>query len=217
MSNPWLVLRMRAAAAADRRRLRALMRRHPGVEIDAGAASALAVASFNLEPGARVRIGPGVVTERRPDGLRISVQTGGELVVGAGTWLRTELGPVILNVYRGARLEIGPDGFLNGAMISAKAGVRMGHGSWLGPGTRVWDSDQHALDDEIPERATPVEIGNHVWVAADVTVLRGVTIGDHCVIGTRSLVSGSIGAHSLAFGSPARARGRIGDRSRVPI
>ncbi|MCS5637143.1 MAG: acyltransferase, partial [Myxococcota bacterium] len=189
----------------------------PGLEIHPSASPAFARATFALEPGARVRIGAGVATERRLDGVRISVRTGGEVVIGENTWLRSDLGPVILNAYEGARLEIGPDGFLNGAQVSAKAGVRLGRGTWLGPGTRVWDSDQHAIDEQRPERPRAVEIGDHVWVAADVTILAGVTIGSHCVIGTRSLVTSSIADHSLAFGIPARRRGDVGDRSRVPI
>lgn len=215
--NRWLGLFMRMVAAWDRRQLRLLMRRHPGVEIHPTAAPAFARATFVLEPGARLTIGPGVVTERRLEGVRISIRTGGEVVIGENTWLRSDLAPVILNAYSGARLEIGADGFLNGAQVSAKAGVTLGRGTWLGPGSRVWDSDQHALDEEHPERPRAVRIGDHVWVAADVTILSGVTIGDHCVIGTRSLVTSSIAPHSLAFGSPARPRGVVGDRSRVPI
>jgi len=217
MRNRFLALFMRLVAALDRRRLRVLMRRHPGLEIHPSASSALATATFALEPGARVRIGAGVATERRWDGVRISVRTGGEVVVGENTWLRSDLAPVILNAYEGACLEIGPDGFLNGAQVSAKAGVRLGRGTWLGPGTRVWDSDQHAIDEARPERPRAVEIGDHVWVAADVTILAGVCIGSHSVIGTRSLVTSSIPEHSLAFGTPARRRGEVGDRSRVPI
>ncbi len=217
MSNRWLALFMRLVAAADRRRVRMLMRRYPGLEIHPSASPAFARATFALEPGARVRIGPGVVTERRPDGVRISVRSGGEVVIGENTWLRSDLGPVILNAYEGATLEIGPEGFLNGAQVSAKAGVRLGRGTWLGPGTRVWDSDQHAIDSQRPEKPRAVEIGDYVWVAADVTVLAGVSIGDHCVIGTRSLVTSSIAPHSLAFGMPARPRGVVGDRSDVPI
>ena len=193
------------------------MRRHPGLEIDPGAASALASAAFHLDPGARVRIGAGVVTERRREGVRITVRSGGELVIGEGTWLRSDLAPVIFHVYEGARVTIGPECFLNGCQISAKAGVSMGRESWLGPGSRVWDSDQHDLDADRPEQSQPVTIGDHVWVAADVTVLRGVEIGDQSVVGTRSLVTGSIPAHTLAFGSPARAHSAIGDRSSVRI
>jgi maltose O-acetyltransferase len=46
-----------------------------------------------------------------------------------------------------------------------------------------------------------------------VTILRGVTIGDHSVVGARSLVTRDIPPHTLAFGQPARPRGEVGDRS----
>ncbi len=193
------------------------MRRHPGLEIHPEAASALAAAAFHLDPGARLRIAARVVTERRWEGVRFNVRAGGELVIEEGTWLRSDLAPVIFHVYEGARVTIGPECFLNGCQISAKAGVSLGRESWLGPGSRVWDSDQHDLDAERPETSEPVTIGDHVWVAADVTVLRGVEIGDQSVVGTRSLVTRSIPPHTLAFGSPARPHSEIGDRSTVGI
>jgi acetyltransferase-like isoleucine patch superfamily enzyme len=208
---------MRAVQRRDRRRLRALMRMHPGLEIHPDAAPALAEATFHLDPGARVRIGAGVVTERRADGVRIAVRSGGELVIGAGTWLRSDLAPVLLYVYEGARLRLGPDCFLNGCQISAKAGVEIGRHVWIGPGSRVWDADQHALDADTPERRAPVRIGDDVWIASDATVLRGVEIGSGCVIGTRSLVTHSLPPHSLVFGVPAQVRGQVGDRRNVPV
>jgi len=39
--------------------------------------------------------------------------------------------------------------------------------------------------------------------------------GAHAVVGTRSLVTGDVPAHALAFGVPARVRGVVGDRSRT--
>ncbi len=81
----------------------------------------------------------------------------------------------------------------------------------------MFDSDQHALDEATPEKPEAVRIGRHVWVATDVTILRGVTIGDHSVIGARSVVTRSIPEHSLALGSPARRVRSIGDRSKVPL
>jgi maltose O-acetyltransferase len=85
----------------------------------------------------------------------------------------------------------------------------------VGLGSRVFDSDQHDLDVQRPERIEPVAIGDHAWIASDVTVLRGVSIGAHAVIGTRSLVTSDVPPHGLAFGVPARVRGVVGDRSRT--
>ncbi|MCA9512161.1 MAG: acyltransferase [Myxococcota bacterium] len=206
---------LRAIRARDRRRLARLARAHPGVAIHPGASTNLAVARFELGPGARVEIGDGVVTERTPRALRIHVAAGGELRIGAGTWLRTEVEGVQLVVYPGARMTIGADGFLNGCFLSAKSELATGLRTWIGPGSRVYDADQHDIDAETPERRAPVRIGDFTWIASGVTVLKGVTIGSHCVVGAHSLVTSDVPDHALAFGVPARARGRVGDRSSV--
>ena len=49
-----------------------------------------------------------------------------------------------------------------------------------------------------------VVIGNHVWIAAWVTVLKGVQIGKGCIIGLGSIVTRNIPDYSLAVGSPAK-------------
>jgi maltose O-acetyltransferase len=210
-----VALLLRAIQAADRLRLRALPLLHPGLEIDPSASSNLAHAHYALGPGARLRIGPGVVTERNKGLLWFSLGANARVEIGEGTWLRTELGAVHLVAFEGATLTLGPESFLNGCHLSAKQRLTLGRRAWVGPGSRVFDSDQHDFDSEHPEAPAPVVIGDYVWVASDVTVLRGVTIGEHSVIGARSLVTSDIPPHSLAFGSPARVRGSVGDRSRV--
>jgi len=201
----------------DRFRLRRLRARHAGLEIHPTASSNFASAKFELAPGARLRIGPGVVTERVPGGLHFVVEKGGEIVVGEGGWLHSEHGSLRLIAYESGRIVLEPRCWLNSCHISAKREVYLGTNCGIGAGTRVFDSDQHALDEATPEKAEAVRIGRHVWVATDVTILKGVTIGDHSVIGARSVVTRSIPEHSLALGSPARRVRSIGDRSKVPL
>lgn len=201
----------------DRARLRRRMARHPGLEIDPDASTNLASSHFALAPGAELVIGPRVHTERRAGGVHISVAEGARVEIGAGTWLRSDLGTVHLFAFPGARITIGRDGFLNGCHLSSKRALTLGERVWIGPGSRVFDADQHDLDDRRREQIAPVVIGDHCWIAADVTILRGVTIGEQSVVGARSLVARSIPPHSLAYGHPAEVHGEIGDRSRVPI
>jgi acetyltransferase-like isoleucine patch superfamily enzyme len=192
-----------------------LQRAYPGVEIDPTASTNLAVARWELEPGARVIVEPGVVTERLPGALRIHVLEGGELRIGADTWLRTEVGPIQLVVHRGARIELAREVWLNACSLSAKAAIVFERGASLGPGSRVYDSDQHDLDADRPEQTAPVRIGAYTWVTSSVTVLKGVSIGAHSVIGAHSLVNKDVPDHRLAFGVPAKVRGEIGDRTKA--
>lgn len=208
-------LLLRALQARDRLRLARLQRAHPGVQLHPTSSTNLAVARWELAPGARVVVEEGVVAERMPGALRIHVAEGGELRIGAGTWLRTEVAPVQVVVYPGARIELGPEGFLNGCSLSAKTAIECGRRVWLGPGTRLYDADQHDIDAETPEGSEPIRLGDYTWIASGVTLLKGATIGAHCVVGAHSLVGGAIPDHSLAFGVPARVRGSVGDRSSV--
>lgn len=207
---------LRAIQEWDRRRLRALMRRHPGVEIHPDASTNLAVARFSLAPGAELSIGPGVVTERIPGALVFLIGQGGRVEVGEHTWLRTEIGPIHLAAFPDARLVVGPHSWLNGCHLSAKERVVLARRAWVGPGCRVFDADQHAFDAETPERRAPVHIGSCTWITSDVTILRGVTVGDHSVVGARSVVTRDVPPHTLVAGAPATVRGRVGDRSETP-
>jgi acetyltransferase-like isoleucine patch superfamily enzyme len=208
----WVRFLLRVIQAWDRARLRRLMRANPGLCIHPSASTNLAVASFELAAGAVLEIGADVVSERRPGEVCFQVAAGARVEVGAHTWLRCEVEKIRLVAYPDAVLELGKDCFLNGCQLSAKTRVDVGEGAMIGPGTRVYDSDQHPLDVETPEKSAPVRIGEFVWVASDVTVTRGSNIGAHSVIGTRALVSGRIEPHSLAYGIPAQTRGRVGTR-----
>jgi acetyltransferase-like isoleucine patch superfamily enzyme len=209
------VVALRAIHAIDRVRLAWLRARLPGLEIDAAASSNLAHARYALARGARLRIAAGVVTERLRGRLHFDLGPGACVEIGENAWLRTEIGEVHVIAFAGARIRIGPESFLNGCHLSSKREVGLGRRVWIGPGSRVFDSDQHDLDVARPERTEPVKIGDHVWISSDVTILRGVTIGSHAVIGTRSLVSNDVPPHGLAFGVPARVRGVVGDRSKT--
>lgn len=49
-----------------------------------------------------------------------------------------------------------------------------------------------------------VIIGNNIYFGRNVTVLKGVTINDNCIIGTGSIVTKDIPANSVACGVPCR-------------
>ena len=62
------------------------------------------------------------------------------------------------------------------------------------------------------ERIASVEMGDYVLVGRYATILPGVKIGSHCVIGANSVVTRDIPDHSIAAGNPARVIGQIDDR-----
>lgn len=72
----------------------------------------------------------------------------------------------------------------------------------------VRTSDSHPIfDKETNERenvAGDVYIGKHVWIAPNSKIFKGVRIGEGAVIGSDTLVTKDIPAHSLAVGHPAK-------------
>ena len=205
---------MRVRAAQGRLRLAALRGLHPGLSIAASASPCFGVARIQLTPGAKLTIRANAATEGRPGVLNLVVYDGAEIVLEESAWLRTEVGAVNLVAFEGARIVVGPEVMLNACSVSARREVVFERRATVGPGTRIYDFS-HDLDDARPGGSAPVRVGAHSWVASDVTILPGVTIGAHCVIGARSVVTRDVPPHTLAFGAPATARGEIGDRSRA--
>ena len=65
------------------------------------------------------------------------------------------------------------------------------------------------------EYAKPIAIGDGCWIAANVVVCGGVTIGEGSVIGAGSVVTRDIPPHSLAFGNPCRVIRTLTDHDRM--
>jgi putative colanic acid biosynthesis acetyltransferase WcaF len=59
-------------------------------------------------------------------------------------------------------------------------------------------------DVSFPLRRVPITIGSQCWIATDVYVAPGVTIGDGVVVGARSNVIKDLPAWKVCVGSPAR-------------
>jgi acetyltransferase-like isoleucine patch superfamily enzyme len=84
----------------------------------------------------------------------------------------------------------------------------------------VRTNDSHYIyDAETGKRSNlpgDVRVGNHVWLAAYSTVMKGVTIGDGTVIGFRSVVTKDIPSGCIAVGMPANVVKTSVEWSREP-
>ena len=102
--------------------------------------------------------------------------------------------------------------------ILDEAQVTIGDNVMIGPNCSLVTITHALLPDQRHEgimQAKPITIGNNVWLAANVTVLPGVTIGDDSVIGAGSVVTKSIPPRTLAAGIPCRPMRPITDKDRV--
>lgn len=75
----------------------------------------------------------------------------------------------------------------------------------------ITSKHRFALEQNISEQGYdyyPIEIGDDVWIGANVTILPGVRIGKGCVIGANSTVTKDVEDYSICVGSPAVVKGR---------
>lgn len=98
-------------------------------------------------------------------------------------------------------------GFTNcGTVIGAAYEINIGEDFLGGRNIVIYDSDGHAIikDGKEMPRYKTVRIGNHVWIGAGSTVLKGVTIGDGSILGANSTAVKDIPPMCSAAGNPAQ-------------
>ena len=97
----------------------------------------------------------------------------------------------------------------DGCYLSAKEEnitLTIGDECMLSRNTKLMTSDGHPIfqDGKIINSAKNITLRDKVWIADDVTVLKGIEIGRNCVIGIGSVLTKSIPASSVAVGNPAK-------------
>lgn len=108
----------------------------------------------------------------------------------------------------GYNIHIGQNFYSNyNLVILDEAPVCFGDNVFIAPNCGFYTAG-HPLDAEERnkglEYARPINIGDNVWIGANVCVLPGVNIGDNCVIGAGSVVVNDIPPDSVAVGNPCK-------------
>lgn len=125
---------------------------------------------------------------------------------------------------------IGNNVHLGGVRFICRNKITVGNDVTMAWGIIVYDHDSHSVDwqyrkndnskcyedyikfngnnlinknwDQVNSK--PIIIGDKVWVGFDVTILKGVTIGEGAVIGAKSVVTKNVPPWTVVAGNPAR-------------
>jgi acetyltransferase-like isoleucine patch superfamily enzyme len=114
------------------------------------------------------------------------------------------------------RLTIGDHCSINsGVIFGLTCDVTLGSHVLVGDHVSFRTADHEFRDSDVPiveqgERRGPIVVGDDVWIGANATVLRGVTIGRGAIVGANSVVTRDVGPFSIVGGVPARVIGRRG-------
>lgn len=136
---------------------------------------------------------------------RVRFKLQGRAVFGRGFIAEGDISTVSIVVRENATLIIGDDVYMNyGVTIEACHEIRIGNHVLMAPLVSIIDDNRHETEPGAVLYKGPIVIGNNVWLARNVAVIPGASIGDGCVIAANSVVCTDIPPNSLAAGAPAR-------------
>lgn len=140
----------------------------------------------------------------------------GSVIIGNRVVLWSIFSRTIISIHSKARLQIGDYTRINGVHIAAKSSIIIGKNVRIGPYTIIMDSDFHDIQEHSVEgKSEPIVIGDNTWIASRAIILKGVTIGEGCVIAAGAVVTKNVPPHSMVAGVPAVVVKEINDSKTV--
>lgn len=195
------LLAARRSAAVSRIRLAA---RLAGVDLDLSVAPTAHIGRldvrFTSPQPARLHVGPHVTIHDAE--LRLG---GGSVDIGEWSDLRGGVRMVV-----GGRFVAESENLVSwGVVVHCSEEVTLGRRAVLAEYVTLTDSVHQHVEGEWHldhVRTSAVRVGTDTWVGAKSTITRGVTIGDHCVVGAGAVVTRDVPDRHVALGVPASVR-----------
>jgi len=111
------------------------------------------------------------------------------------------------DVQVGDHTWIGPFTILDGS-----GAIRIGRYCSISSGVQIYSHDTvrwAVSGGECPYERAPVVIGDCCYIGSQTVIAKGVTIGDHAVVGACSFVNRDVPARAIVVGAPCRVIGRV--------
>ena len=127
------------------------------------------------------------------------------------------------------QITIGCHSYIGGGRFISKNKIEIGDNVTIAWGGVIYDHDSHSLDyterrkdidDELYDirkgrnfilnknwqvvNSKPIKICNDAWIGMNVTILKGVTVGEGAIVGACSVVTRDVPAWTVVAGNPAK-------------
>lgn len=122
-----------------------------------------------------------------------------------------------------AVIEIGDNVGISGTTIYARKGIFIGENTCIGGNCKILDNDFHPIEAEkrnillrnrnggnsdlVPSKE--IHIGKNCFIGCNSIVLKGTVLGDSCVVGAGTVVTGKFENNCVIAGNPARVIKRL--------
>ena len=90
----------------------------------------------------------------------------------------------------------------NSCSFNCMERIEIGSGTMMGEGVRFYDHDHIYTAEKIEKwqwTTAPIRVGRDCWIGSNVTILKGVTIGDNTIIGAGCLIRNDIPSNSVVY------------------
>lgn len=120
------------------------------------------------------------------------------------------MGPTSISISDGGSLYVKENAGIRGVNMEIGGGKSIVIGSlcMFSYGITLRNYDSHKVIDlethHISNKAEDIVLGNHVWICKNVTILKGVTVGDNSILGYGSIVTRDVPHNTIAAGIPAK-------------
>ncbi|MBX3008346.1 MAG: acyltransferase [Melioribacteraceae bacterium] len=109
-------------------------------------------------------------------------------------------------------IEIGDNVFMGlNTVINTNVKVNIGNNVMFGRSVTIMGGDHNISEVGIQMRFVksggkniPITIEDDVWIGSNVTILKGVKLGEGCVVGAGSVIAKSLPPYSICVGNPCK-------------
>jgi len=102
------------------------------------------------------------------------------------------------------RVTIGENVYTGGnLLLMVRGGITIEDGAWIAANVQLI-SNNHDMYERAVLLCKPVLIKRNAWIGAGATILPGVCVGKHAVVGAGAVVTKDVPDYAVVVGNPAR-------------